>query len=59
MLVAISPAHLATTSESAKREAADPLMNYVGMVSARLPTETKSEQYRVYAKLRPAMKNLT
>src|SRR6202030_4692558 len=38
---------------------AEPLMNYLGMVGALLPTETKSEQYRTYTKLRPAMKKLT
>jgi natural product biosynthesis luciferase-like monooxygenase protein len=59
MLVAISPTHVATTNESAKREAAEPLMNYLGMVGGLLPTETKSEQYRSYTKLRPAMKKLT
>jgi natural product biosynthesis luciferase-like monooxygenase protein len=59
MLVAISPTHVAATSESARREAAEPLTNYVGMVSALLPTETKSEQYRAYTKLRPAMKKIT
>jgi alkanesulfonate monooxygenase SsuD/methylene tetrahydromethanopterin reductase-like flavin-dependent oxidoreductase (luciferase family) len=53
MLVAISPTHVAPTSESAKREAEGPLMNYVGMVGALLPTETKSETYRAYTKLRP------
>jgi natural product biosynthesis luciferase-like monooxygenase protein len=58
-LVAVSPTHVSATSESARREAAEPLMNYVGMVSALLPTETKSEQYRAYTKLRPAMKKLT
>ena len=59
MLVAISPTHVAATNESARQEAAEPLMNYVGMVSALLPTEAKSEQYRAYTKLRPAMKKLT
>jgi natural product biosynthesis luciferase-like monooxygenase protein len=59
VLVAISPTHVATTSERAKCEAAEPLTNYVGMVSALLPTETKSEQYRAYTKLRPAMQKLT
>ena len=59
MLVAISPTHVAATSERAKQEAAEPLMNYVGMVGELLPTETKSEQYRAYTKLRPAMKKLT
>jgi hypothetical protein len=34
-------------------------MNYLGMVSELLPTETKSEQFRAYTKLRPAMKTLT
>ena len=34
-------------------------MSYVGMVSALLPAETKSEQYRAYTKLRPAMKKIT
>lgn len=58
-LVAISPTHVAATNEDAKREAAEPLMNYLGMVGALLPTETKSEQYRAYTKLRPAMKKLT
>jgi natural product biosynthesis luciferase-like monooxygenase protein len=58
-LVAVSPTHVAATSEDAKREAAEPLMNYLGMVGALLPTETKSEQYRTYTKLRPAMKKLT
>jgi natural product biosynthesis luciferase-like monooxygenase protein len=58
-LVAVSPTHVATTAESARDEAAEPLMNYVGMVSALLPTETKSEQYRAYTKLRPAMQKLT
>jgi alkanesulfonate monooxygenase SsuD/methylene tetrahydromethanopterin reductase-like flavin-dependent oxidoreductase (luciferase family) len=58
MLVAISPTHVAPTSESAKREAEGPLMNYVGMVGAMLPTETKSETYRSYTKLRPAMQKL-
>jgi alkanesulfonate monooxygenase SsuD/methylene tetrahydromethanopterin reductase-like flavin-dependent oxidoreductase (luciferase family) len=59
MLVAISPTHVAATSESAKREAEGPLTNYVGMVGALLPTETKSETYRAYTKLRPAMNKLT
>jgi natural product biosynthesis luciferase-like monooxygenase protein len=59
MVVAISPTHVAARSESAKREAAEPLMNYVGMVAGLLPTETKSEQYRAYTKLQPAMKKLT
>jgi natural product biosynthesis luciferase-like monooxygenase protein len=59
MLVAISPTHVAATSERAKSEAAEPLTSYVGMVSALLPTETKSEQYRAYTKLRPAMKKIT
>jgi natural product biosynthesis luciferase-like monooxygenase protein len=59
VLIAISPTHVATTNEDAKREAAEPLMNYLGMVGALLPTETKSEQYRAYTKLRPAMKKLT
>lgn len=59
MVVAISPTHVAPTSDSAKREAAEPLMNYVGMVSELLPTEAKSEQYRSYTKLRPAMAKLT
>jgi alkanesulfonate monooxygenase SsuD/methylene tetrahydromethanopterin reductase-like flavin-dependent oxidoreductase (luciferase family) len=58
-LVAVSPVHVATSTASARREAAEPLMNYVGMVSALLPTETKSEQYRAYTKLRPAMQKLT
>lgn len=58
-LVAVSPVHVASTTESAKREAAEPLMSYVGMVSALLPSETKSEQYRAYTKLRPAMEKLT
>jgi natural product biosynthesis luciferase-like monooxygenase protein len=58
-LIAISPTNVATTNEDAKREAAEPLMNYLGMVGALLPTETKSEQYRAYTKLHPAMKKLT
>lgn len=58
-LVAVSPMHVAPTTDRARREAAEPLMNYVGMVSALLPTETKSEQYRAYTKLRPAMTKLT
>jgi natural product biosynthesis luciferase-like monooxygenase protein len=58
-LVAISPTHVAATSEDAKRDAAEPLMNYLGMVGALLPSETKSEQYRAYTKLRPVLKKLT
>jgi natural product biosynthesis luciferase-like monooxygenase protein len=59
LLVAISPTHVAATNERAKQEAAGPLMDYVGMVGGLLPTETKSEQYRAYSNLRPAMKKLT
>jgi alkanesulfonate monooxygenase SsuD/methylene tetrahydromethanopterin reductase-like flavin-dependent oxidoreductase (luciferase family) len=59
MLVAVSPTHVAATNETARREAAEPLTNYLGMVSELLPTETKSEQLRAYTKLRPAMKKLT
>jgi natural product biosynthesis luciferase-like monooxygenase protein len=58
MVVAISPTHVAATSESARQQAAEPLTNYVNMVGELLPTETKSEQYRAYTKLRPAMKKL-
>ena len=58
-LIAISPTHVAATSADAKREVAAPLMNYLGMVGALLPTETKSEQYRAYAKLGPAIKKIT
>jgi natural product biosynthesis luciferase-like monooxygenase protein len=58
-LVALSPVHVAVTNRRAKYEAADPLMNYVGMVAGLLPTETKSEQYRAYSRLRPAMQQMT
>ena len=58
-LVALSPVHVAVTNQRAKYEAADPLMNYVRMVAGLLPTETKSEQYRAYSRLRPAMQNMT
>jgi alkanesulfonate monooxygenase SsuD/methylene tetrahydromethanopterin reductase-like flavin-dependent oxidoreductase (luciferase family) len=59
MVIAISPTHVAATIDTATQQAAGPLMSYVEMVRELLPTETKSEQYRAYTKLRPAMKSLT